>query len=139
MSEIEEIIKDFEFLETWEDKYQLIIDMGKSLPKMEENLMVDSNKLRGCQSTVYFVTNDNIDNTMSFQANSDAFIVQGLIALILKIFNNKTPHQIINTELTFLKKIGLDKYLSPTRKNGLSAMISKIKYEANRKLDQNDK
>merc|ERR1712178_151670 len=102
-------------------------------------LMVDSNKLRGCQSTVYFVTNDNDDNTMSFQANSDAFIVQGLIALILKIFNNKTPHQIISTELTFLKKIGLDKHLSPTRKNGLSAMINKIKYEANRKLEQNDK
>lgn len=139
MSEIEEIIKDFEFLETWEDRYQLIIDMGKSLPKMEKKLMVDSNKLRGCQSTVYFVTNDNDDNTMSFQANSDAFIVQGLIALILKIFNNKTPHQIISTELTFLKKIGLDKHLSPTRKNGLSAMINKIKYEANRKLEQNDK
>ncbi len=139
MSEIEEIIKDFEFLETWEDRYQLIIDMGKSLPKMEKKLMVDSNKLRGCQSTVYFVTNDNDDNTMSFQANSDAFIVQGLIALILKIFNNKTPHQIISTELIFLKKIGLDKHLSPTRKNGLSAMINKIKYEANRKLEQNDK
>jgi len=139
VSEIEEIIKDFEFLETWEDRYQLIIDMGKSLPKMEKKLMVDSNKLRGCQSTVYFVTNDNDDNTMSFQANSDAFIVQGLIALILKIFNNKTPHQIISTELIFLKKIGLDKHLSPTRKNGLSAMINKIKYEANRKLEQNDK
>ena len=138
MSEINQIIKDFEFLDSWEDKYQLIIDMGKSLPHMDDEYKVDSNKLKGCQSTVYFITQNNKD-TLSFMANSDAFIVQGLIALILKVFNNKTPTQIINTELSFLKEIGLDQHLSPTRKNGLSAMISRIKHEAKLKLEKDGK
>ncbi len=138
MSEINQIIKDFEFLDSWEDKYQLIIDMGKSLPHMDDEYKVDSNKLKGCQSTVYFITQNNKD-TLSFMANSDAFIVQGLIALILKVFNNKTPTQIMNTELSFLKEIGLDQHLSPTRKNGLSAMISRIKHEAKLKLEKDGK
>ena len=139
MSEIDEIIKDFEFLDTWEDRYQLIIDMGKNLPVMEEKLKIESNKLRGCQSTVYFVSKDNPDNTIYFLANSDAFIVQGLIALILKVFNNKTPTEIMNTKLSFLKKIGLDKHLSPTRKNGLSSLIERIKTDAKIKLEKNGK
>ena len=138
MSEINQIIKDFEFLDSWEDKYQLIIDMGKSLPHMDDEYKVDSNKLKGCQSTVYFITQNNKD-TLSFMANSDAFIVQGLIALILKVFNNKTPTQIMNTELSFLKEIGLDQHLSPTRKNGLSAMIRRIKHEAKLKLEKDGK
>ena len=139
MSEISEIIKDFEYLDTWEDRYQLIIDMGKSLPLMDSRYKVESNKLKGCQSTVYFVAQENTDNTLCFEANSDAFIVQGLIALILKVFNNKTPFQIINTELSFLQQIGLDQHLSPTRKNGLSAMIGRIKHEANLRLEKDEK
>ena len=130
MSEIEEIIKDFEFLDTWEDKYQMIIDMGKSLPDLDEIYMNDKYRLRGCQSTVYFVSKLNENKTLSFKANSDAFIVRGLIALILKVFNNKSPSYILNTDLNFLKKIGLDQHLSVTRKNGLSSMIDKIKLEA---------
>ena len=130
MSEIEEIIKDFEYLDTWEDKYQMIIDMGKSLPDLDKKYMNDKYKLKGCQSTVYFVSKFNEDKTLSFKANSDAFIVRGLIALILKVFNNKSPSYILNTDLNFLKKIGLDQHLSVTRKNGLSSMIDKIKLEA---------
>ena len=130
MSEIEEIIKDFEFLDTWEDKYQMIIDMGKSLPDLDEIYMNDKYRLRGCQSTVYFVSKLNENKTLSFKANSDAFIVRGLIALILKVFNNKSPSYILNTDLNFLKKIGLDQHLSVTRKNGLSSMIDRIKLEA---------
>ena len=137
MSEINQIIKDFEFLDSWEDKYQLIIDMGKSLPHMDDEYKVDSNKLKGCQSTVYFITQNNKD-TLSFMANSDAFIVQGLIALILKVFNNKTPTQIMNTELSFLKEIGLDQHLSPTRKNGLSALVNRIKDEAKLRLGKDE-
>ena len=139
MSDIEEIIKDFEFLESWEDKYQLLIDMGRSLPKMDETLKIDGNKLKGCQSTVYFISRENGDKTLFFLANSDAFIVQGLIALILKVFNNKTPAQIVDTDLSFLKKIGLDKHLSITRKNGLSSLIGKIKNEANSRLEKYEK
>ncbi len=130
MSEIEEIIKDFEYLDTWEDKYQMIIDMGKSLPDLDKKYMNDKYKLKGCQSTVYFVSKFNEDKTLSFKANSDAFIVRGLIALILKVFNNKSSSYILNTDLNFLKKIGLDQHLSVTRKNGLSSMIDKIKLEA---------
>ena len=130
MSEVDEIIKDFEFLDSWEDRYQMIIDMGKSLPDLESRYMTDKYRLKGCQSTVHFVSELNEDKTLSFRANSDAFIVKGLIALILKVFNNKSSSDILNTDLSFLQKIGLDQHLSVTRKNGLSSMIDKIKLEA---------
>ena len=130
MSEVDEIIKDFEFLDSWEDKYQMIIDMGKSLPELDDMYMNDNYRLKGCQSTVYFVSKLNKDKTLSFKANSDAFIVKGLIALILKVFNNKSPSDILTTDLDFLKTIGLDQHLSVTRKNGLSSMIDRIKLEA---------
>ena len=131
MSEVDEIIKDFEFLESWEDKYQMIIDMGKSLPELDDIYMNDNYRLKGCQSTVYFVSKLNEENkTLSFKANSDAFIVKGLIALILKVFNNKSSSDILTTDLDFLKTIGLDQHLSVTRKNGLSSMIDRIKLEA---------
>ena len=102
MSEVDEIIKDFEFLDSWEDRYQMIIDMGKSLPNLDSIYMTDKYRLRGCQSTVYFVSKINNDKTLSFKANSDAFIVKGLIALILKVFNNKSPSDILNTDLNFV-------------------------------------
>ena len=92
--------------------------------------MTDKYRLKGCQSTVHFVSELNEDKTLSFRANSDAFIVKGLIALILKVFNNKSSSDILNTDLSFLQKIGLDQHLSVTRKNGLSSMIDKIKLEA---------
>ena len=130
LSEVEEIIKDFEFLDSWEDKYQLIIDMGRSLPDLDKKYMTENYKLKGCQSTVHFVSYINKDKTLTFAANSDAFIVKGLIALLLKVFNNKSASQIIDIDLSFLKRIGLDQHLSISRKNGLSSMIDRIKYEA---------
>jgi len=130
LSEVDEIIKDFEFLDSWEDRYQMIIDMGKSLPDLDSRYMTDKYRLKGCQSTVHFVSELNEDKTLSFRANSDAFIVKGLIALILKVFNNKSSSDILKTDLSFLQKIGLDQHLSATRKNGLSSMIDKIKLEA---------
>ncbi len=130
MSEVDEIIKDFEFLDSWEDRYQMIIDMGKSLPDLDSRYMTDKYRLKGCQSTVHFVSELNEDKTLSFRANSDAFIVKGLIALILKVFNNKSSSDILKIDLSFLQKIGLDQHLSATRKNGLSSMIDKIKLEA---------
>ena len=134
MSEVDEIIKDFEFLDSWEDKYQMIIDMGKSLPDLESRYMTDKYRLKGCQSTVHFVSELNEDKTLSFRANSDAFIVQGLIALLLKVYSNKTPKKILETNAGFLQQIGLESHLSPTRKNGLSAMLNKIKSEAHLRL-----
>lgn len=132
--EIDELIEDFSFFESWEDKYQYLIDMGRSVPHMADDLKIDKNKLRGCQSVVYFSNSYNDDGTITFMANSDAAIVQGLIALMLKVFSEKKPQQILDTDISFLKQIGLDEHLSPTRKNGLSSLVSSIKNVAKVKL-----
>ena len=132
--EIDELIEDFSFFESWEDKYQYLIDMGRNVPKMADDLKIDNNKLRGCQSVVYFSNSYNDDGTITFMANSDAAIVQGLIALMLKVFSEKKPQEILDTDISFLKQIGLDEHLSPTRKNGLSSLVSSIKNAAKIKL-----
>ena len=134
--EIDELIEDFSFFESWEDKYQYLIDMGRNVPKMADDLKIDNNKLRGCQSVVYFSNSYNDDGTITFIANSDAAIVQGLIALMLKVFSEKKPEEILDINVNFLEKIGLDEHLSPTRKNGLSSLISSIKNVAKLKLPQ---
>jgi cysteine desulfuration protein SufE len=135
IEEINNLIEDFSFFENWEDKYQYLIDLGRNAPKMDSYLKVDKNKLKGCQSVVHFYFSDNSDGTINFIASSDAAIVQGLIALMIKVFSDRTPKDIININLNFLEKIGLDEHLSPTRKNGLSSLISSIKNAAKLKLD----
>ena len=132
--EVNELIEDFSYFESWEDKYQYLIDLGRNVPKMDENLKIDQNKLKGCQSIVHFSTFFNDNGTITFIANSDAAIVQGLIALMLKVFSEKKPQEIIDTDINFLEKIGLDEHLSPTRKNGLSSLITSIKSVAKSKL-----
>ena len=132
--EVDELVEDFSYFETWEDKYQYLIDLGRNVPKMDQNLKIDQNKLKGCQSVVYFSNIFNKDGTITFIANSDAAIVQGLIALMLKVFSEKKPQEIIDTNINFLQKIGLDEHLSPTRKNGLSSLITSIKNAAKSKL-----
>jgi cysteine desulfuration protein SufE len=132
--EIDQLIEDFSFFESWEDKYQYLIDMGRNVPQMADDLKIDENKLRGCQSVVYFSNSYNDDGTITFMANSDAAIVQGLIALMLKVFSEKKPQEILDTDINFLKQIGLDEHLSPTRKNGLSSLVSSIKNAAKIKL-----
>ena len=132
--EIDELIENFSFFETWEDKYQYLIDMGRNVPPMSDDLKIDENKLRGCQSVVYFSNTYNDDGTITFMANSDAAIVQGLIALMLKVFSEKQPQEILDVDISFLKQIGLDEHLSPTRKNGLSSLVSSIKNVAKIKL-----
>ena len=134
IKEIDELIEDFSFFESWEDKYQYLIDMGRNVPQMADDLKIDENKLRGCQSIVYFSNSYNDDGTITFMANSDAAIVQGLIALMLKVFSEKKPQEILDTDISFLKQIGLDEHLSPTRKNGLSSLVSSIKNAAKIKL-----
>jgi len=134
LEEIDEILNEFSFLDDWEDKYQHLIDLGKELKPLDEKYKNEKYKLKGCQSTVYFVAEDNSDGSVRFLANSDAFIVQGLIALLLKVYSNKTPKKILETNTGFLQQIGLESHLSPTRKNGLSAMLNKIKSEAHLRL-----
>jgi len=132
--EIKELVEDFSFFESWEDKYQYLIDMGRNVPQMDDKLKIEENKLRGCQSVVYFSNTFNDNGTITFIANSDAAIVQGLIALMLKVFSEKKPQEILDTDITFLKEIGLDEHLSPTRKNGLSSLVTSIKNAAKIKL-----
>ena len=132
--QIAELINDFSFFENWEDKYQYLIDLGRNVPKMDEKLKVDENKLKGCQSVVYFSNAVNNDGSIHFMANSDAAIVQGLIALMLKVYSGRKPQEILDIDIKFLEQIGLDEHLSPTRKNGLSSLISSIKNAAKLKL-----
>ena len=127
---VEEIIEEFNFFDDWEDKYAHIIDMGKKLEKMETYLMVEDTKLRGCQSTVYFHSQKKNNEKIHFKACSDAAIVQGLIALLLRVYNNRQSKEILNTPTDFISKIGLNEHLSVTRKNGLSSMINAIKSAA---------
>ena len=132
--QIAELINDFSCFENWEDKYQYLIDLGRNVPKMDEKLKVDENKLKGCQSVVYFSNSVNNDGSIHFMANSDAAIVQGLIALMLKVYSGRKPQEILDIDIKFLEQIGLDEHLSPTRKNGLSSLISSIKNAAKFKL-----
>ena len=132
--QIVELIDDFSFFENWEDKYQYLIDLGRNVPKMDEKLKVDENKLKGCQSVVYFSNSVNNDGSINFIANSDAAIVQGLIALMLKVYSGRKPQEILDIDIKFLEQIGLDEHLSPTRKNGLSSLISSIKNAAKLEL-----
>ena len=127
---VEEIIEEFNFFDDWEDKYAHIIDMGKKLEKMDDDLMVEDTKLRGCQSTVYFHSQKESNEKIHFKACSDAAIVQGLIALLLRVYNNRESKEILNTSTDFISKIGLNEHLSVTRKNGLSSMINAIKTAA---------
>jgi len=128
--EINEIIEEFSYFDDWADKYQHLIDLGRKLPLIPSEYQKDAYKLTGCQSTVFFVAKKTDENMIEFKAQSDAAIVQGLIALILRVYSGRTSNEILNTSPDFLKQIGLDTHLSPTRKNGLGAMISKIKSSA---------
>ena len=128
--EIKEVIEEFSFFDDWADKYQHLIDLGRKLPLIPAEYQKDTYKLTGCQSTVFFVAKKTDENMIEFKAQSDAAIVQGLIALILRVYSGRTSNEILNTSPDFLKQIGLDTHLSPTRKNGLGAMISKIKSSA---------
>ena len=133
-NQIDELISDFSFFENWEDKYQYLIDLGRNVPEMDHDLKVEENKLKGCQSVVYFSNSFNSDGSITFMANSDAAIVQGLIAVMLKAYSGRKPQEILDININFLEKIGLDEHLSPTRKNGLSSLISSIKNAAQLKL-----
>ena len=133
--EINNLIEDFSFFESWEDKYQYLIDLGRNAPKMDNSLKIDKNKLKGCQSVVHFSFSYNLDGTINFIASSDAAIVQGLIALMIKVFSDRKPQDILDINLNFLEKIGLDEHLSSTRKNGLSSLIYSIKNIAKLKTD----
>ena len=124
---VNEIVSDFELFEDWEEKYAYIIDLGKQLPPMADILKTDDNKVRGCTSQVWMIFKQNPQNRIEFIADSDAVIVRGLIGLLVKIYNGHTPAEAraIDIEELF-EKIGLSTHLSPNRRNGFFAMVSRI-------------
>ena len=130
LEEIQQSIsEEFEIFDTWMEKYEYIIDLGKKLETFPSDQMIDENKVHGCQSSVWFVTSVE-DGLFRCKATSDSAIVSGLIALLLRIYDNQKPSQIIETEPKFISMIGLNEHLSPTRNNGLNLMIARIKKDA---------
>jgi len=128
---IEELIDNFEFLDSWEDKYRYIIELGEKLPPFDEQFRTEEWKVKGCQSQVWLVPEKKSDERLCFMGDSDAMIVKGLIFIVLSIYNNASPQKIknLNVEEIFTK-LGLKEHLSPSRRNGLESMINKIKYYA---------
>lgn len=136
---IQDIKETFEFLTEWEDKYRFIIDLGKKLPAYPESERTAANKVEGCQSQVWIITKLEEGNPpiMNFIADSDAHIVKGLIAIVLEIYSGKTAEEILETDaLSTMAELGLDTHLSPTRKNGLSAMVQRIRSDAAAQLEK---
>lgn len=125
----DEIVKEFEQYTEWEDKYKRIIDLGRQLASINEIYRTDKYKLNGCQSQVW-INAKLQDGKILFEADSDAAIVKGLIALIIKVYSNHTPEEILSSPPEFIKKIGIDNHLSPTRQNGLGAMMKQIQLYA---------
>lgn len=128
---IDELIENFEFLDNWEDKYRYLIELGEKLPVLSPEFHNDEWKVRGCQSQVWLVPTKHPDGSISFQGDSDAMIVKGLIAIVLTIYNNKTAENIKNTPVAdIFTSFGLQEHLTPSRRNGLESMIEKIKHYA---------
>lgn len=133
MNEVEQaqsdLIEEFQFFDDWMDRYQYIIDLGRRLPEFPETEKTDANKIRGCQSQVWFLASMN-DNRLHFQAISDAAIVSGLIAVLLRIYSDRKPQDILDTPADFVSALQLEQHLSPTRSNGLAAMLQAIRAHA---------
>jgi len=124
-----EIIDEFSMFEDWMERYEYIIDLGKSLPLIEEVFKVDKNLIKGCQSKVWLHTELEND-ILVFTADSDAILTKGIVAILLRVFNGQKPKDIINANMYFIDEIELKEHLSPTRANGLVSMIKQIKLYA---------
>jgi cysteine desulfuration protein SufE len=130
----DELVEEFQFFDDWMDRYQYLIDMGRKLPEFPESDRIDANKIRGCQSQVWFVASKD-DGRLHFRAISDAAIVSGLIALLLRIYSGRKPQDILDTPPTFVEALALQQHLSPTRSNGLSSMLKAIRNFATEALE----
>lgn len=125
----QEIIEEFEMFDDWMGKYEYLIDLGKSLPLIDEKYKTEDKIIKGCQSQVW-MHSELINGKVVFTADSDAIITKGMVALMIRVLSNHTPDEIINAKLDFVEKIGLTKHLSPTRSNGLVSMIKQMKLDA---------
>lgn len=123
------VIEEFADFDDWMDKYALLIDLGNSLPPLEEKYKTESNLIEGCQSRVWLQA-DYADGKIVFKGESDAVIVKGIVSLLISILSGHTPQEILDAELYFIEKIGLKEHLSPTRSNGLVAMVKQMRMYA---------
>jgi cysteine desulfuration protein SufE len=122
----DEVIGEFAFFDDWMERYQYLIDLGRRLPELPDADRVDANKIRGCQSQVWFVAEER-DGRLYFRAISDAAIVSGLIAVLLRIYSGRRPRDILDTPPDFVTALQLEQHLSPTRSNGLASMLTAIR------------
>ena len=125
----DEIIEEFAGFDDWMDKYQLLIDLGNDQEPLDEKYKVESNLIDGCQSRVWLQA-DYADGIITFTAESDALIVKGIVALLIRVLSGHTPDEILNADLYFIEQIGLKEHLSPTRSNGLLAMVKQMRMYA---------
>lgn len=125
----DEIIEEFSGFDDWLDRYQLLIDLGGEQPPLDERYKTDNNLIEGCQSRVWLQA-DFEDGKIFFRAESDALIVKGIVALLIKVFSGHTPDEILSSDLYFVEAIGLKEHLSPTRSNGLLSMIKQMRLYA---------
>ncbi|WP_085537644.1 SufE family protein [Massilibacteroides vaginae] len=123
------IIEEFSVFDDWMDKYALLIDLGNSLPELDEKFKTENNLIEGCQSRVWLHA-DYANGIITFQGESDAVIVKGIVSLLIGIYSGHTPKEILDSELYFIEKIGLKEHLSPTRSNGLVAMVKQMRMYA---------
>ena len=122
----DEIVDEFSLFDNWEDKYEYIIDLGKKLQPLDPKFRIEENKIKGCQSQVWLVANEQ-DGRIYFRADSDAVIVRGLVSMLIRVLSGHTPDDIINAKLDFINKIGMTTHLAQTRSNGLLSMVKQMK------------
>ena len=125
----EEIIDEFSMFEDWMERYEYIIELGKSLPIIDDAYKLDENLIKGCQSKVW-LHSELSDHKVQFSADSDAILTKGIVALLLRVFSEQTPKDILESNTEFINEIGLKEHLSPTRANGLVSMVKQIKLYA---------
>ena len=123
----DEVISEFEGFDDWMDKYQLLIDLGSEQEPLDDKYKREQNLIDGCQSRVWVQCDKEADGTLTFIAESDALIVKGIVALLIRVLSGHTPKEILDADLYFIDRIGLREHLSPTRSNGLLAMVKRIK------------
>jgi len=125
----EEIIDEFSMFDDWMDRYEYLIELGKSLPIIDEQFKLDENLIKGCQSKVWLYS-ELEDDRVKFSADSDAILTKGIAALLLRVYSGQKPEDILTAETSFIDEVGLKEHLSPTRANGLVSMIKQIKMYA---------
>lgn len=126
----QEVIEEFEGLDDWMDRYQLLIDLGNEQEPLPEQYKVESNLIDGCQSRVWLQADLTPEGRIHFQAESEALIVKGIVTLLIRVLDDQTPDDILNANLHFIEDIGLKEHLSPTRSNGLLAMVKQMRLYA---------